>query len=62
MRPKHCLKIGGSYRMERAYVTQLAFRQSGAAFHPIADEVVRAAHDNAWMRFTGGRNKPAKFE
>jgi hypothetical protein len=32
--------------------------QSGAAFHPITDEVVSAAYN----RPTGGRNEPAKFE
>ena len=37
---------------------QLAFQQSGAAFHPITDEVVSAASN----RPTGGRNEPAKFE
>ena len=41
---------------------QLAFQQSGAEFHPIGDEVVSAAHDNARMRLAGGRNDPAKFE
>jgi hypothetical protein len=37
---------------------QLAFQQSGAAFHPITDEVVSVA-DN---RPAAGRNEPAKFE
>ena len=37
---------------------QLAFQQSGAAFHPITDEVVSAARN----RPTGGRNEPAKYE
>ena len=32
-----------TYRMERACAMQLAFQQSGAAFHPITDEVVSAA-------------------
>jgi ribulose-5-phosphate 4-epimerase/fuculose-1-phosphate aldolase len=32
-----------TYRMERACAMQLAFQQSGAAFNPIADEVVSAA-------------------
>ena len=42
---------------------QLAFQQSGAAFHPIADKIVSAAYDNARMRPTGaGRNDPGKFE
>jgi hypothetical protein len=40
---------------------QLAFQQSGAEFHPIADAVVSAAYDNARMRVPGG-NDPAKFE
>ena len=48
----------GTYRMERACAMQLAFQQSGAAFHPITDEVVSAAHN----RPTGGRNEPAKYE
>ena len=30
-----------TYRMERACAMQLAFQQSGAEFHPIADEVVK---------------------
>jgi ribulose-5-phosphate 4-epimerase/fuculose-1-phosphate aldolase len=47
-----------TYRMERACAMQLAFQQSGAAFHPITDEVVSAARN----RPTGGRNEPAKFE
>src|ERR1700730_2181869 len=51
-----------TYRMERACVMQLAFQQSGADFHPIADEVVGAAYDNAGIPPTGGRNDPAKFE
>jgi ribulose-5-phosphate 4-epimerase/fuculose-1-phosphate aldolase len=33
-----------TYRVERACAMQLAFQQSGAAFHPIIDEVVSAAH------------------
>jgi ribulose-5-phosphate 4-epimerase/fuculose-1-phosphate aldolase len=48
-----------TYRMERACAMQLAFQQSGAAFHPIRDEVVSAAYG---VRPTGGRNDPAKFE
>jgi hypothetical protein len=44
--------------MERACAMQLAFQQSGAAFHPIAEEVVTAA----CSRPTGGRNEPARFE
>jgi ribulose-5-phosphate 4-epimerase/fuculose-1-phosphate aldolase len=51
-----------TYRMERACTMQLAFQQSGAAFHPIAEEIVRTAYENARMRLTGGRNDPAKFE
>src|SRR5438477_10435606 len=51
-----------TYRMERACAMQLAFQQSGADFHPIADEIVSAAYDNARIRLTGGRNDPAKFE
>ena len=47
-----------TYRMERACSMQLAFQQSGAAFNPIADEVVSAASN----RPTGGRNEPDKFE
>ncbi len=52
-----------TYRMERACAMQLAFQQSGAEFHPIGDEVVSAAYDNARIRLTvGGRNDPARFE
>ena len=52
-----------TYRMERACAMQLAFQQSGAAFHPIADAVVRAAYDNTRIRSAGvGRNDPTKFE
>jgi ribulose-5-phosphate 4-epimerase/fuculose-1-phosphate aldolase len=47
-----------NYRMERACAMQLAFQHSGAAVHPITDEVVSAAHN----RPTGGRNEPAKYE
>jgi ribulose-5-phosphate 4-epimerase/fuculose-1-phosphate aldolase len=36
-----------TYRMERACAMQLAFQQSGAAFHPIDDAVVRAAYARA---------------
>jgi ribulose-5-phosphate 4-epimerase/fuculose-1-phosphate aldolase len=36
-----------TYRMERACAMQLAFQQSGAAFHPITDEVVSAASAGA---------------
>ena len=32
-----------TYRMERACAMQLAFQQSGAAFNPIDEAVVRAA-------------------
>jgi hypothetical protein len=48
--------------MERAYAIQLAFQQSGTEFHPIGDEVVSAAYDNARIRVTGGRNDPAKLK
>ena len=51
-----------TYRMERACAMQLAFQQSGAEFHPIADKVVTAAFDNTRVRLAGGRNDPAKFE
>jgi len=51
-----------TYRMERACAMQLAFQQSGAEFHPIADEVVTTAYDNARIRLAGGRNDPANFE
>ncbi|HEY3911960.1 MAG TPA: class II aldolase/adducin family protein [Stellaceae bacterium] len=51
-----------TYRMERACAMQLAFQQSGAELHPIADEVVSAAYDNARLRPAGGRNDPAKLE
>jgi ribulose-5-phosphate 4-epimerase/fuculose-1-phosphate aldolase len=34
-----------TYRMERACAMQLAFQQSGAAFHPISDAVVSAAYN-----------------
>ena len=44
--------------MERVCAMRLAFQQSGAAFHPITDEVVSAASN----RPTGGRNEPVKFE
>ncbi len=48
-----------TYRMERACAMQLAFQQSGAEFHPIAEKVVGAAYGRA---AAGGRNDPAKFE
>ena len=51
-----------TYRMERACAMQLAFQQSGAEFHPIADEVVSAAYEDARIRLAGGRNDPAKFQ
>jgi ribulose-5-phosphate 4-epimerase/fuculose-1-phosphate aldolase len=52
-----------TYRMERACAMQLAFQQSGAEFHPIADGVVSDVFDNARTRGVGrGRNDPAKFE
>jgi len=47
-----------TYRMERACAMQLAFQQSGAAFHPITDEVVSAAYN----RPASGLNESAKFE
>jgi ribulose-5-phosphate 4-epimerase/fuculose-1-phosphate aldolase len=50
-----------TYRMERACAMQLAFQQSGAAFNPIDDAVVSAAHDNARNRLAGG-GRGAKFE
>ena len=49
-----------TWRMERACAMQLAFQQSGAAFHPIDDEVVRAAYRRP--RLTGGRDDPGRFE
>jgi ribulose-5-phosphate 4-epimerase/fuculose-1-phosphate aldolase len=51
-----------TYRMERACAMQLAFQQSGAEFHPIADAVVDAAYDNTRTHLAGGRNDPARFE
>ncbi|HUC72206.1 MAG TPA: class II aldolase/adducin family protein [Stellaceae bacterium] len=48
-----------TYRMERACAMQLAFQQSGAEFHPIAEKVVGAAYGRA---AAGGRNDPAKFQ
>lgn len=51
-----------TYRMERACAMQLAFQQSGAEFHPIADNVVSAAYDKARIGRAGGRNDPDKFE
>jgi len=47
-----------TYRMERACAMQLAFQQSGAEFHPVADAVVSAAYD----RRPGGGNNPGKLE
>ena len=44
-----------TYRMERACAMQLAFQQSGAAFHPIGEAVVRAAYDKTRNSPTGGR-------
>jgi ribulose-5-phosphate 4-epimerase/fuculose-1-phosphate aldolase len=46
-----------TYRMERACAMQLAFQQSGAAFHPIGDEIVSAT-----VRRAAGRNTPATVE
>jgi ribulose-5-phosphate 4-epimerase/fuculose-1-phosphate aldolase len=51
-----------TYRMERACAMQLAFQQSAAEFHPIANQVVSAAYDNVRIHLAGGRNDPAKFE
>ncbi len=51
-----------TYRMERACAMQLAFQQSGAAFNPIADAVVRAAYDKAGARPTGRADAAAKLE
>ncbi len=52
-----------TYRMERACAMQLAFQQSGAEFHPIAEAVVKAASSRARSRFAGGGiADPAKFE
>jgi ribulose-5-phosphate 4-epimerase/fuculose-1-phosphate aldolase len=48
-----------TYRMERACAMQLAFQQSGAEFHPIAEKVVGPAYGRA---AAGGRNDPAKFQ
>ena len=36
-----------TYRMERACAMQLAFQQSGAAFHPLSDAVVRAGYEKS---------------
>lgn len=49
-----------TYRMERACTMQLAFQQSGAAFNPIDEAVVRAAYDKD--RPPAGRNDPTRFE
>jgi ribulose-5-phosphate 4-epimerase/fuculose-1-phosphate aldolase len=50
-----------TYRMERACAMQLAFQQSGTAFNPIDDQVVRAAYDRS--RSAGvARNDRARFE
>jgi ribulose-5-phosphate 4-epimerase/fuculose-1-phosphate aldolase len=43
-----------TYRMVRACAMQLAFQQTGADFHPIADEVVGAAFENVRIRSVGG--------
>jgi hypothetical protein len=51
-----------TYRMQRACAMQPACQQSGGEFHPIADNVVRAAYYTARMRLAGRRNDPAKFE
>jgi ribulose-5-phosphate 4-epimerase/fuculose-1-phosphate aldolase len=49
-----------TYRMERACSMQLAFQQSGAAFHPIDDEVVRTAY--ARPHYFGGGGNPASLD
>ena len=49
-----------TYRMERACAMQLAFQQSGAAFHPIGDEMVKAAI--ARTRRAGSGNNTARLE
>lgn len=52
-----------TYRIERACAMQLAFQQSGAELHPIADDVASAAYDNAPLRAAGGsRSDPTRFE
>ena len=51
-----------TYRMERACAMQLAFQQSGAAFNPIDDRVIRAATDNSRTRTAAGPGDPARFE
>ncbi len=43
-----------TYRLERACAMQLAFQQSGAAFNPIAEDVVSAARNNTKARRIGG--------
>lgn len=50
-----------TYRMERACAMQLAFQQSGAEFHPIADEVLNDRL-RPGLRGAGGRASPAKLE
>jgi ribulose-5-phosphate 4-epimerase/fuculose-1-phosphate aldolase len=47
-----------TYRMERACTMQLAFQQSGAAFNPIAEEVVAAAYQKS----KAAGDRIAKFE
>ena len=47
-----------TYRMERACAMQLAFQQSGATFHPIAEDVVAAA----WQKSKAAGDRAAKFE
>jgi ribulose-5-phosphate 4-epimerase/fuculose-1-phosphate aldolase len=52
-----------TYRMERACAMQLAFQQSGTAFNPIDDKVIRAAYDRGRDRAAGaGRIDRARFE
>lgn len=50
-----------TYRMERACAMQLAFQQSGAKLHPIADEIVSSARMLPGFRRTG-RGSPGKLE
>jgi len=49
--------------MERACSMQLAFQQSGAAFNPIDEEVVRSAYGRNRSRSAGaGMNDRVQFE
>src|SRR5439155_21457845 len=49
-----------TYRMERAFAMQLAFQQSGAEFHPIAEPVVSAALTR--KSAGGGGTDPSRLE